>query len=410
MLTAHTQMRITGVLSRISNRPPAKLPWKAAVRQARIDTRGPSHQRRKQISPPFSPKARQPHPHQHLQPGDAAFTPKTTTAMADHPVEDQAARGMEHLDLEDKVRGRSGGRAAQGRRGGGRGGKGGGGGSGGQGRDVQVSRALSRLLRHQAANAGIKLDGEGFAPLDQVLAWGPLKSLNVTLADVQSIVATNEKQRFALKPNPATNPSLATTAATSAAEWLIRANQGHSIKLESSSLLEPVTLDNDDGGGGGGATAGVPARVLHGTYFAFWPAIEASGGLRPMGRNHVHCSAGVPGEDDGVVSGMRGDAELLIELDVAASLRAGVKWWRSDNGVLLTEGDDDGVLSTRFFKRVTGRKVDVGVLWEDGEKKADLPPGIKGRVPQGKGPRGSGGGGGGGRGGRGGRGGPQRGS
>lgn len=51
----------------------------------------------------------------------------------------------------------------------GRGGKRGGGG-GGQGRDVQVSRALSRLLRHQATNAGIQLDGEGFAPLDRVVS------------------------------------------------------------------------------------------------------------------------------------------------------------------------------------------------------------------------------------------------
>ncbi|KAK4092357.1 hypothetical protein Purlil1_2978 [Purpureocillium lilacinum] len=377
-------MRLTIALSRIPKHITANVPWKAAASQAHTENSS-SRRRHKALSPIYSPRR--------SSPLVATYQPQTSRrprTMAD-PVGDEAARGMEHLDLEDKVRDRS--DRSQGRRGG-RGGKGGGrggGGGGAQGRDVQVSRALSRLLRHQAANAGIKLDGEGFAPLDQVLAWGPLKSLQVTLADVQSIVATNEKQRFALKPNP-------TPSATPAGEWLIRANQGHSIRLESSSLLEPVTLEQGN----------VPARVLHGTYFAFWPAIEASGGLRPMGRNHVHCSAGVPGEDDGVVSGMRGDAELLVEVDVEASLReGGVAWWRSDNGVLLTEGDAEGVLSSRFFKRVTGRKVDVGVLWEDGEKKADLPPGIKGRVPQGKGPRGPGGGG---RGGRGGRGGPSRGS
>lgn len=50
----------------------------------------------------------------------------------------------------------------------GRGGKKGGGG-GGQGREVQISKALSRLLRHQAENAGIKLDDAGFAPLDKVV-------------------------------------------------------------------------------------------------------------------------------------------------------------------------------------------------------------------------------------------------
>lgn len=126
-----------------------------------------------------------------------------------------------------------------------------------------------------------------------------------------------------------------------------------------------------------------------------------------MGRTHVHCSTGTP--EEGVTSGMRRDAELLIEIDVAASAReGGVAWWVSDNGVVLTEGDADGLLSSRFFKKVEGRTADVGVLWEDGKHKSDLPAGLKVRVPHGKGPRG-GGGGGGGRGGRGGRGGSKRG-
>jgi len=62
-----------------------------------------------------------------------------------------------------------------GSRGGGRGGRfrargGGGGGGGGKGREVDVSRALSRLLRHQAAAAGVALDAEGFASLEKVVS------------------------------------------------------------------------------------------------------------------------------------------------------------------------------------------------------------------------------------------------
>ncbi|KAK7402986.1 tRNA 2'-phosphotransferase [Neonectria punicea] len=248
--------------------------------------------------------------------------------------------------LEDRVLSK----AEKQRRGGGRGR----GGGGGQSREVQVSKALSKLLRHQAESAKIQLDGEGYAPLNQVLAWGPLKSLNVTLADIQSIVSFNDKQRFSVKPSPGTSADLS-AASTSAADYLIRANQGHSIKLESAALLAPITLEGGN----------VPARVLHGTYFYFWPKIVESGGLKVMGRNHVHCSTGTP--EDGVVSGMRRDAELLVEIDVEASLREGVTWWKSDNGVLLTEGDAQGVLSSRFFKMVTGRQIDVGVLWQDGE-------------------------------------------
>lgn len=49
-------------------------------------------------------------------------------------------------------------------------GKGRGGGGGRMSREVQVSKALSRLLRHQAASAGIKLDEAGFAELDKVVS------------------------------------------------------------------------------------------------------------------------------------------------------------------------------------------------------------------------------------------------
>lgn len=53
----------------------------------------------------------------------------------------------------------------------GRGGRGGGRRGGGESREVVVSKALSKLLRHAAGDAGIVLDGEGFAPLDRVVSF-----------------------------------------------------------------------------------------------------------------------------------------------------------------------------------------------------------------------------------------------
>ncbi|KAE9577226.1 hypothetical protein CGMCC3_g6941 [Colletotrichum fructicola] len=220
-------------------------------------------------------------------------------------------------------------RAQQGRRGGRKGGRGGGG--GGQNREVLVSKALSKLLRHQAENAGIKLEEGGWAPLDKVLAYGPVKSLKVTFEDIKAAVSTSDKQRFALKPNEATNPAL-DEGSTDPAHWLIRANQGHSIKLDSAALLTPITAESGN----------VPEVVVHGTYFAFWRQIEESGGLRRMGRNHVHFATGLPTDEKGVVSGMRRDAEVLVYVDVEAALAEGMKWWVSENGVVLTEGDEEG--------------------------------------------------------------------
>jgi len=164
-------------------------------------------------------------------------------------------------------------------------------------------------------------------------------------------------------PNPNDDPAL----------YLIRANQGHSIALASSSHLVPLTVEANN----------IPETVVHGTYFAFWEEIERSGGLKKMGRNHVHFGTAVPGTGDKeVVSGMRGDAELLVYVDVERSVRDGaLDWWLSENGVVLTEGDGDGMVGTKWFKKVVGRRDDVGVLWEEGEKKVDLPESCKGRKP-----------------------------
>ena len=42
-------------------------------------------------------------------------------------------------------------------------------GAAGGNKDTMISKALSKLLRHQAEKAGIALDGEGFARMDEVV-------------------------------------------------------------------------------------------------------------------------------------------------------------------------------------------------------------------------------------------------
>ncbi|KAK3955263.1 phosphotransferase 1 [Pseudoneurospora amorphoporcata] len=279
------------------------------------------------------------------------------------------------------------------------------------GRDVDLSRALSKLLRHQASSAGITLDAEGYAPLDKVLAWGPIKSLKPTFEEILKAVRESDKQRFAIKLAPGKENE----TSEEVSDWLIRANQGHSIKLESEGLLRRLVLPGQEGmeegkeGEEGAGTVPVPHTVIHGTYFAFWDKIVESGGLKAMGRNHVHFSTGLPEDTEtGVISGMRKDAEVLVFVDVECSIKeenekegGGMKWWMSDNGVVLTEGDKDGLVPLKYFKEVRGRRQGVGLLWKDGQKVADLPEGLEVKMPMGKGRAGGGGGGKGGRGGRG---------
>lgn len=50
---------------------------------------------------------------------------------------------------------------------------------------------------------------------------------------------------------------------------------------------------------------------------------------------------------------------------------------------MLTEGDAEGLVRPEYWKRVVGRKGDVGVLWEDGREVAELPESVRGRRPPG---------------------------
>lgn len=63
--------------------------------------------------------------------------------------------------------------------------------------------------------------------------------------------------------------------------------------------------------------------------------------------------------------GMRTSSQVLIYIDVPKALEAGIKFWLSDNGVVLTEGDVQGLLSKKFFSKVVDVKDGELKGWED---------------------------------------------
>ncbi|KAF7193005.1 tRNA 2'-phosphotransferase 1 [Pseudocercospora fuligena] len=247
-------------------------------------------------------------------------------------------------------------------------------------RDVQVSKKLSSVLRHNAEKEGLKLDSSGYVNLSDLLQNRNFKSMKVTFEEVQEIVKDNDKQRFTMIPASGENPEeingQPSIPSTDPKDWLIRANQGHSLKIESEGLLKQISA----------AEGNVPETAVHGTTHSAWMLIVSSGGLKPMGRNHVHFASGLPAgfksvveQDDQeaqaqapVISGMRNSSTVLMFLDVKKAMEAGVKLWLSDNGVILSEGNEDGVIPLELFKRVEDRTGE-GVLLEDGKVVKEAP-------------------------------------
>lgn len=101
-----------------------------------------------------------------------------------------------------------------------------------------------------------------------------------------------------------------------------------------------------------------------------------------MTRNHIHFASGLPaafrtlaesaGITEGVkrepvISGMRNSSSILIFIDIEKALEGGLKFWKSANGVILSEGDEKGVIPVGYFKRVEERKAGLGVIMENGQ-------------------------------------------
>ncbi|CAN1166454.1 tRNA 2'-phosphotransferase 1 [Linum perenne] len=211
----------------------------------------------------------------------------------------------------------------------GRGGRGGGAGGSGMDKIDALGRLLTRILRHMASELSLNMRNDGYVKVKDLLQLNMKTFANVplrshTVDDVKEAVSKDNKQRFGLLEEDG--------------ELLIRANQGHTLKVvESESLLRPI-LSADE----------VPVCV-HGTYRKNLDSILQSG-LKRMERLHVHFSCGLP-TDGEVISGMRKNINVIIFLDVKKALEDGMKLYISENKVILTEGFD-GVVPVKYFEKI----------------------------------------------------------
>lgn len=164
----------------------------------------------------------------------------------------------------------------------------------------KTSKFLSLVLRHQPRTIGIELDESGWVDVDVLLSALDRHRRPLTLAQLQSVVAENDKQRFAFSEDGKR----------------IRANQGHSVKVELN--YEP---------------AEPPEILLHGAPEQFVAPIRETG-LKKMKRHDVHLHA------DAAVAqnvGQRRGKPVILKIRSGDMHRAGHKFYVTPNGVWLVD-------------------------------------------------------------------------
>lgn len=166
--------------------------------------------------------------------------------------------------------------------------------------DIQTSKFLSYVLRHRPDSIGITLDENGWVDIGELLAAAQRHGKNVSRTQLERVVATNDKKRFALSDDGRR----------------IRASQGHSVAVDLD--LEPV----------------IPPKLLyHGTVERFLDSIRAQGLVRGS-RHHVHLS---PDEATARKVGSRRGKPIILTVEAAQMHEAGHQFFRSANNVWLTE-------------------------------------------------------------------------
>lgn len=164
---------------------------------------------------------------------------------------------------------------------------------------TELSKYISLILRHKPETIGISLDEHGWAKVDELLD-GINKTRPITMKVLEEIVRTDNKQRYSFNED----------------KTLIRANQGHSIKVD-------VELTEET----------PPEYLFHGTGVKFVSSIDEQG-LIPKSRLYVHLSKDI---ETALKVGKRHGLPVIYKVKSSMMSEDGYKFYLSVNGVWLTE-------------------------------------------------------------------------
>ncbi|MGY2893533.1 RNA 2'-phosphotransferase [Deinococcus sp. UYEF24] len=172
--------------------------------------------------------------------------------------------------------------------------------SGGMTDLIKTSKFLSQHLRHRPEAIGIVLERGGWVGVDALLTACARHGHPISREQLGQVVQQDSKRRFSYDETGER----------------LRANQGHTTAVELE--FEVVTP---------------PALLYHGTATRFLPDILASG-LSRMNRHHVHLSGDL---DTAAKVGRRHGQLALLDVQARAMSQAGLIFYRSANGVWLTD-------------------------------------------------------------------------
>ncbi|BAQ61284.1 RNA:NAD 2'-phosphotransferase [Geminocystis sp. NIES-3708] len=165
---------------------------------------------------------------------------------------------------------------------------------------VTISKFLSKYLRHKPLEIGLNIDSQGWVDVEELLFICKVNNFSITKSELKEVVISSDKNRFSFDKTGTK----------------IRANQGHSIKIDLD--LKPE----------------IPPSILyHGTGKQFIDSIFQEGLLK-MSRHHVHLSSDI---ETAKKVGQRKGKLVILKINALSMHKNGYLFYISDNGVWLVD-------------------------------------------------------------------------
>jgi hypothetical protein len=131
----------------------------------------------------------------------------------------------------------------------------------------------------------------------------------------------------------------------------------------------------------------VPEFVIYETSYQRYPLIQTLGAITPAPGGSQYLSfVPVTVDEDGNESRQNPGASEAAEVTVWIHLRSALQaepeitWHRSDSGTIITADE----VPKSLWKKAVARRPDIGVLFEEGEVRKEVPANLRGKGAKGK--------------------------
>jgi 2'-phosphotransferase len=263
-------------------------------------------------------------------------------------------------------------------------------------RETTVSKAVVFVLKRagtlkeeeeeeatdEATDDGkIVADAEGWVAVDDVVSPQPCPSPNQTEdANQQQLshqrvsdlgVTLDELKDLASSSPAAKTRQLSFRQTPDADTYQIRrapkapssSQQPQTLESKTASW-QPITAGTED----------LPEFIIHETSYPKYHLILASGSIKRAG-GQPYLSFAVAQDENARPASSAADVSIWIHLRSALEARPEIVWQRTEAGSVVTADE----VPASLWKRAVARRGDLGVLYEDGTVRKEVPVGLRGK-------------------------------